>query len=82
MDTYEQLIAAGAENIHPVFTGDVVDKKGNKKRVVVANAVDGTIYLTDEGREFLKQAEGKAQQAKGKLKDKAAKVKKDIQEKD
>ncbi|MGB4467570.1 MAG: hypothetical protein WBI41_05905 [Azovibrio sp.] len=59
MDTYEQLIAAGAENIHPVFTGDVVDKKGNKKRVVVANAVDGTIYLTDEGREFLKQADNK-----------------------
>ena len=56
MDTYEQLIAAGAENLHPVFTGDVVDKKGAKKRVVVANAVDGTIYLTDEGREFLKQA--------------------------
>ena len=56
MDTYAQLIAAGAENIHPVFTGDVVDKKGAKQRVVVANAVDGTIYLTDEGREFLKQA--------------------------
>ena len=56
MDHYEQLIAAGAENVHPLFTGEVVGENGEKKRVVVANAIDGAVYLTDEGREFLKQA--------------------------
>ena len=35
--------------------------------------------LTDDK---LREAEGKAQQAKGKLKDKADKVKKDLQDKD
>ena len=59
MDIYEQLIAAGAENVHPLFTGEVLGENGEKKRVVVANAVDVAVYLTDEGREFLKQADNK-----------------------
>ena len=53
-------------------------KSGLKDKIISkAEEVEGKI--TDDK---LREAEGKAQQAKGKLKDKAAKVKKDIQEKD
>ena len=53
-------------------------KSGLKDKIISkVKEVEGKI--TDDK---LREAEGKAQQAKGKLKDKAAKVKKDIQEKD
>ena len=53
-------------------------KSGLKDKIIgKAKEVEGKI--TDDK---LREAVGKAQQAKGKLKDKAAKVKKDIQEKD
>lgn len=53
-------------------------KNGLKDKIIgKAKEVEGKI--TDDK---LREAEGKAQQAKGKLKDKATKVKKDIQEKD
>lgn len=53
-------------------------KSGLKDKIIgKAKEVEGKI--TDDK---LREAEGRAQQAKGKLKDKAAKVKKDIQEKD
>ena len=53
-------------------------KSGLKDKIIgKAKEVEGKI--TDDK---LHEAEGKAQQAKGKLKDKAAKVKKDVQEKD
>jgi hypothetical protein len=48
MTTYEQLVAAGAENCHPVFIGRV-----SGKMEVLARDVDGTVYLTDAGKQFL-----------------------------
>ena len=51
MTTLEQLLAAGAENCHPLFIG-----KLNGKNEIVARDVDGTVYLTDAGKEFLSGA--------------------------
>jgi hypothetical protein len=48
MNTYENLVAAGAENCHPLFIGVV-----QGKRELLARDVDGTVYLTDAGKAFL-----------------------------
>lgn len=53
MSTFDDLNAAGAENCHPSFIGEV-----NGKKEVLARDIDGTIYLTDAGKEFLAQRLG------------------------
>lgn len=66
-NTYEQLVAAGAENCHPIFVATV----GGEKQVV-ARAVDGTIYLTDAGKKFLSAKPEKAAEPKAPRKKQAA----------
>lgn len=49
MDNYEILNSdARVQNMHPKFIAVV-----EGKHQVLANVVDGTVYLTDEGRSFL-----------------------------
>lgn len=49
---YDKLNSTpGVENLFPKFIGTV-----DGKRVVVANVVDGTVYLTPEGKRLLEDA--------------------------
>ena len=49
MDNYEKLMAhPDVENCHPKFIATV-----NGKRELVAEAIDGTVYLTAAGRDLL-----------------------------
>ena len=60
MDNYEKLMALpGVENCHPKFIA-VVDGK----REFVAEVVDGTVYLTDAGKQLLATAEPAEKPAK------------------
>ncbi len=67
MNTLDQLLAAGAENCHPLFVAAV----GGRKEVV-AREVDGTVYLTDAGKEFLAVAPAKPERKSRARKDAAA----------
>ena len=52
MDNYEKLMAhPDVENCHPKFIATV-----NGKRELVAEAIDGTVYLTAAGRDLLDNA--------------------------
>ena len=71
-DLYEKLASIETfENIHPIFTG-VVDGK----RVRVADVIDGVIYLTDEGKQFLEAAEPKSEDVEAPVKSKGKRSKK------
>jgi len=56
MDVYKQLAEnPEVENCFPKFIAKI-----DGKNVVLANAVDGAVYLTDEGKKFLATPEDEA----------------------